>query len=52
MPTPAGIFVPVFVLGAAFGRLVGEVMSAWFPHGVDDDTLYVFFIVVCSSLAQ
>lgn len=23
-----------FFLGAAFGRLVGECMAAWFPNGV------------------
>lgn len=27
LPIPAGVFVPVFVLGAGFGRLVGEIMA-------------------------
>lgn len=34
LPIPAGVFVPVFCCGAAFGRLVGESMSAWFPEGI------------------
>ncbi|KAK3105413.1 hypothetical protein FSP39_024702 [Pinctada imbricata] len=34
MPIPAGVFVPVFTVGAAFGRLIGEAMAAWFPDGV------------------
>ncbi|XP_076864180.1 chloride channel protein 1a isoform X2 [Brachyhypopomus gauderio] len=34
MPVPSGAFMPVFVLGAAFGRLVGEIMATLFPHGI------------------
>ncbi|XP_070561074.1 chloride channel protein 2-like isoform X2 [Ptychodera flava] len=34
LPVPAGVFMPVFIIGAAFGRLVGECMAAWFPDGV------------------
>ncbi|BFZ23084.1 hypothetical protein BsWGS_26123 [Bradybaena similaris] len=34
LPIPAGVFVPVFTMGAAFGRLVGESMAAWFPDGI------------------
>ncbi|PVD36642.1 hypothetical protein C0Q70_03628 [Pomacea canaliculata] len=34
MPLPAGVFVPVFTIGAGFGRLVGESMAAWFPEGI------------------
>uniref|UniRef100_A0A3P8Z3S8 Chloride channel protein n=1 Tax=Esox lucius TaxID=8010 RepID=A0A3P8Z3S8_ESOLU len=34
MPIPSGAFMPVFILGAAFGRLVGEIMAALFPHGI------------------
>ena len=31
MPIPAGVFVPVFVMGGALGRAVGEVMvRCWF----------------------
>uniref|UniRef100_A0A8K9Y0V0 Chloride channel 2c n=1 Tax=Oncorhynchus mykiss TaxID=8022 RepID=A0A8K9Y0V0_ONCMY len=41
MPVPCGAFMPVFVIGAAFGRLVGESMAAWFPDGVHSDgTIY------------
>ncbi|KAM9216444.1 chloride channel protein 1 [Dugong dugon] len=34
MPIPCGGFMPVFVLGAAFGRLVGELMAMLFPDGI------------------
>uniref|UniRef100_A0A8D2IZH0 Chloride voltage-gated channel 1 n=1 Tax=Varanus komodoensis TaxID=61221 RepID=A0A8D2IZH0_VARKO len=34
MPIPCGGFMPVFVLGAAFGRLVGEIMAWFFPDGI------------------
>ncbi|NXY87079.1 CLCN1 protein, partial [Alcedo cyanopectus] len=34
MPIPCGGFMPVFVLGAAFGRLVGEIMASLFPSGI------------------
>uniref|UniRef100_A0A8C3S8E8 Chloride channel protein 2 n=1 Tax=Chelydra serpentina TaxID=8475 RepID=A0A8C3S8E8_CHESE len=34
IPVPCGTFMPVFVIGAAFGRLVGESMAAWFPDGI------------------
>ncbi|GFR27072.1 chloride channel protein 2 [Trichonephila clavata] len=34
LPVPAGVFIPVFRIGAAFGRLVGECMAAWFPEGI------------------
>ncbi|KAM7120389.1 chloride channel protein 1 [Molossus nigricans] len=34
MPIPCGGFMPVFVLGAAFGRLVGEIMAMIFPDGI------------------
>ncbi|XP_030072362.1 chloride channel protein 2 isoform X2 [Microcaecilia unicolor] len=37
IPVPCGAFMPVFVLGAAFGRLVGESMAAWFPDGIHAD---------------
>ncbi|KAJ7335213.1 hypothetical protein JRQ81_013154 [Phrynocephalus forsythii] len=41
MPIPCGGFMPVFVLGAAFGRLVGEIMAWLFPDGiVFDDIVY------------
>ncbi|VDH94686.1 chloride channel 2 [Mytilus galloprovincialis] len=34
LPIPAGVFVPVFMVGAGFGRLIGEAMAAWFPLGL------------------
>ncbi|XP_073452040.1 chloride channel protein 1 [Aquarana catesbeiana] len=34
MPIPCGAFMPVFVLGAAFGRIVGELMAFLFPNGI------------------
>ena len=34
MPVPNGIFVPSFLVGAAFGRLVGEFFHYWFPYGI------------------
>uniref|UniRef100_A0AAX7SSE6 Chloride channel 2c n=1 Tax=Astatotilapia calliptera TaxID=8154 RepID=A0AAX7SSE6_ASTCA len=41
IPVPSGAFMPVFVIGAAFGRLVGESMAAWFPDGINTDgTIY------------
>uniref|UniRef100_A0A8C5IZD1 Chloride voltage-gated channel 2 n=1 Tax=Junco hyemalis TaxID=40217 RepID=A0A8C5IZD1_JUNHY len=38
IPVPCGAFMPVFVIGAAFGRLVGESMAAWFPDGIQTDS--------------
>ncbi|KAK5982073.1 Chloride channel protein 2 [Trichostrongylus colubriformis] len=34
LPIPAGIFMPVFVIGASFGRLMGESMAILFPEGI------------------
>uniref|UniRef100_A0A2S2PDD0 Chloride channel protein 2 n=1 Tax=Schizaphis graminum TaxID=13262 RepID=A0A2S2PDD0_SCHGA len=34
IPIPSGSFIPVFKTGAAFGRIVGELMHLWFPYGV------------------
>ena len=36
---PVGVFMPVFMIGAAFGRLVGESMFAWFPQGFKGQTI-------------
>uniref|UniRef100_A0A915KZY3 Chloride channel protein n=1 Tax=Romanomermis culicivorax TaxID=13658 RepID=A0A915KZY3_ROMCU len=37
LPIPSGVFIPVFVTGAAFGRIVGETMALFFPDGVRTD---------------
>ncbi|XP_069096203.1 chloride channel protein ClC-Kb-like [Pleurodeles waltl] len=37
MPMPAGYFMPVFIYGAAIGRLVGEVVAFIFPSGIKTD---------------
>ncbi|XP_034609184.1 chloride channel protein ClC-Kb-like isoform X1 [Trachemys scripta elegans] len=37
MPMPAGYFMPLFVYGAAIGRLVGEVVAFLFPQGIQSD---------------
>ncbi|CAG9861445.1 unnamed protein product [Phyllotreta striolata] len=34
VPVPSGSFIPVFKIGAAFGRIVGELMHMWFPTGM------------------
>lgn len=34
IPVPSGMFIPVFKIGAAFGRIVGESIHLWFPHGI------------------
>ncbi|CEF71263.1 Chloride channel protein 2 [Strongyloides ratti] len=35
IPVPSGIFMPVFVIGASFGRTIGEIMALYFPSGID-----------------
>eukprot|EP00300_Choanocystis_sp_HF-7_P012524 c17924_g1_i3.p1 GENE.c17924_g1_i3~~c17924_g1_i3.p1 ORF type:complete len:989 (+),score=232.05 c17924_g1_i3:441-2969(+) len=35
---PTGVFTPVFVLGAAVGRLFGEAMAMRYPNGFDGKT--------------
>lgn len=38
---PSGVFMPVFLIGAAFGRLIGEVMTVLYPNGfVSGGTIY------------
>ncbi|XP_045155203.1 chloride channel protein ClC-Ka isoform X2 [Echinops telfairi] len=34
IPMPAGYFLPIFVFGAAIGRLLGEALSVAFPKGI------------------
>jgi len=33
LPVPSGSLIPNFKIGAAFGRIIGEVMNLWFPPG-------------------
>ncbi|KAM4014867.1 chloride channel protein ClC-Kb-like [Anomaloglossus baeobatrachus] len=37
LPLPAGYFMPVFIYGAAIGRLVGETIAYIFPDGITSD---------------
>ena len=37
MPIPCGMFMPMFVVGAAFGRLVGEMVASVYPNGIPHD---------------
>ncbi len=32
LPIPSGIFGPSFVLGAAVGRAMGELVACWYPE--------------------
>ncbi|KAG9508591.1 Chloride channel protein 2 [Fragariocoptes setiger] len=34
IPIPSGLFIPVLKMGAAYGRLLGEILHAWFPDGI------------------
>ncbi|KAM9370365.1 chloride channel protein ClC-Kb-like [Phaethornis superciliosus] len=34
LPLPAGYFMPIFVYGAAIGRLLGEAVALFFPQGL------------------
>jgi hypothetical protein len=34
---PTGVFIPALVIGAAIGRLTGELMVCLFPNGMRDD---------------
>ncbi|NXB96597.1 CLCKB protein, partial [Vidua chalybeata] len=37
LPLPAGYFMPIFIYGAAIGRLMGEVVALLFPQGLHPD---------------
>ncbi|KAF4789380.1 Chloride channel protein ClC-Kb [Turdus rufiventris] len=39
LPLPAGYFMPIFIYGAAIGRLVGEVVALLFPRGLYSEGL-------------
>lgn len=34
IPIPSGLFIPVLKMGAAYGRLLGELMHLAFPNGI------------------
>ena len=34
IPIPSGLFIPVLKMGAAYGRLIGELMHSAFPNGI------------------
>lgn len=34
IPIPSGLFIPVLKMGAAYGRLLGELMHEFFPDGI------------------
>ncbi|XP_014807346.1 PREDICTED: chloride channel protein ClC-Kb-like [Calidris pugnax] len=34
LPLPAGYFMPIFIYGAAIGRLIGETVALLFPRGL------------------
>lgn len=34
IPIPSGLFIPVLKMGAAYGRLIGELMHQAFPNGI------------------
>uniref|UniRef100_A0AC35TN88 Chloride channel protein n=1 Tax=Rhabditophanes sp. KR3021 TaxID=114890 RepID=A0AC35TN88_9BILA len=42
MPTPCGMFMPLFVVGASFGRLYGECVSSFFPDGMNGTDQPIF----------
>ncbi|NXI78718.1 CLCKB protein, partial [Rhipidura dahli] len=37
LPLPAGYFMPIFIYGAAIGRLLGEVVALLFPQGLHSE---------------
>ncbi|XP_074074449.1 chloride channel protein ClC-Ka isoform X2 [Macrotis lagotis] len=37
IPMPAGYFMPVFIYGAAIGRIFGEILAVIFPEGIKTD---------------
>ncbi|XP_061322611.1 chloride channel protein ClC-Ka [Pezoporus flaviventris] len=37
LPLPAGYFMPIFIYGAAIGRLLGETVALLFPQGIHSE---------------
>ncbi|XP_065217998.1 chloride channel protein 2 isoform X2 [Planococcus citri] len=44
IPVPSGSFIPVFKIGAAFGRIIGELIHMQFPNGIRHGK-YIFPII-------
>ena len=38
LPMPAGVFVPLFILGAIYGRFAGEMLNVWLSHSTSSCT--------------
>ncbi|ESN94697.1 hypothetical protein HELRODRAFT_68939, partial [Helobdella robusta] len=50
LPVPCGIFIPAFTLGAAFGRLSGEVMAYYFPGGIRGNAISPgAYSIICAA---
>ena len=57
LPVPHGSFVPIFKMGAAFGRMIGEAMYLWFPEGIRTGSMiypvlpgtYTFDFIDCTE---
>ncbi|XP_017588185.1 PREDICTED: chloride channel protein ClC-Ka [Corvus brachyrhynchos] len=45
LPLPAGYFMPIFIYGAAIGRLMGEVVALLFPRGLHSEGLSTALLV-------
>ncbi|VDK26126.1 unnamed protein product [Anisakis simplex] len=35
LPLPCGLFLPLFLVGASLGRVVGEILARLFPDGIE-----------------
>ncbi|XKL60131.1 hypothetical protein PGB90_001147 [Kerria lacca] len=44
LPVPSGTFIPIFKIGAAFGRIVGELLHMYFPNGFKHGK-YIYTVV-------
>lgn len=51
IPTPSGLFIPVLKMGAAYGRLLGEIMHSAFPEGLKYGGYTRAFTIVPGSYA-
>ena len=57
LPVPTGSLIPIFKVGAAFGRMIGEAMYLWFPEGMRSGVShsilpgYIFFYcAICTNI--